>query len=66
MYIVYSFVIFSTEPTVTIKQEPSTDLSPPADPQKKGLLEKAPVIPFGVDLEHWENPDKIEAPLAVK
>ena len=35
-------------------------------PVKKDLLEKAPVIPFGKDLEHWENPDQIEAPLEVK
>ncbi|XP_060573825.1 UV-stimulated scaffold protein A-like isoform X2 [Ruditapes philippinarum] len=30
--------------------------------RKSSLLEKAPFINFGVDLEHWENPDEIKAP----
>ncbi|KAK3587499.1 hypothetical protein CHS0354_003642 [Potamilus streckersoni] len=34
--------------------------------RKKKLLEEAPNVKFGVDLEYWENPDKIEAPLVVK
>ena len=33
---------------------------------KEALLEQAPVKSFGVDLEHWENPGNIEAPLQVK
>ena len=35
-------------------------------PNKNDLLEKAPLVSFGKDLEHWENPDQIEAPLEVK
>ena len=35
-------------------------------PVMNDLRHKAPVIPFGKDLEHWENPDQIEAPLEVK
>ncbi|XP_061177861.1 UV-stimulated scaffold protein A-like [Saccostrea echinata] len=34
--------------------------------RKDKLLSSAPVVPFGVDLEHWENPDKIQAPEIVK
>ncbi|XP_022091851.1 UV-stimulated scaffold protein A-like [Acanthaster planci] len=33
--------------------------------QRQELLAKAPYVPFGVDLEHWTNPDKIEAPTVV-
>lgn len=36
------------------------------DPKKDNLLKQAPVVPFGADLEHWENPDKMEAPLVIK
>lgn len=31
--------------------------------RKTSLLEKAPVVSFGVDLEHWEDPSKIRAPV---
>lgn len=53
---------------MTIKKEPDLEsLEPDTDNSiKKDLLEKAPVVPFGMDLEHWENPDKIEVPLQVK
>lgn len=34
--------------------------------RKEKLLSSAPVISFGVDLEHWENPNKIEAPQIIK
>ena len=34
--------------------------------RKEKLLNSAPVVSFGVDLEHWESPDKIEAPQIVK
>lgn len=34
--------------------------------RKEKLLGSAPVISFGLDLEHWENPNKIEAPQIVK
>nr|XP_022341509.1 UV-stimulated scaffold protein A-like [Crassostrea virginica]XP_022341510.1 UV-stimulated scaffold protein A-like [Crassostrea virginica] len=34
--------------------------------RKEKLLSSAPVVSFGVDLEHWESPDKIEAPQIVK
>lgn len=34
--------------------------------RKEKLLSSAPVISFGLDLEHWENPNKIEAPQIVK
>ncbi|CAI9732683.1 Hypothetical predicted protein [Octopus vulgaris] len=34
--------------------------------RKERLLQQAPFIPFGPDLAFWENPDKIEAPAAVK
>ncbi|XP_038070898.1 UV-stimulated scaffold protein A-like [Patiria miniata] len=33
--------------------------------QRQELLAKAPYVPFGVDLEHWTNPEKIEAPTVV-
>lgn len=33
---------------------------------KESLLAKAPVVSFGVDLEHWENPDKITAPVKAR
>ena len=34
--------------------------------RKSSLLEKAPFINFGVDLEHWENPENIKAPVKNK
>ena len=37
-----------------------------SDQKKEELLQKAPVVPYGADLEHWENPDKMEAPLVIK
>lgn len=36
------------------------------DPEKDKLLQKAPVVPYGTDLEHWENQDKMETPLVIK
>ena len=36
------------------------------NPYKDKLLQQAPVVPYGADLEHWENPDKMEAPLVIK
>ncbi|XP_033632589.1 UV-stimulated scaffold protein A-like [Asterias rubens] len=33
--------------------------------QRRQLLAKAPVVPFGVDLEHWANPENIEAPMVM-
>jgi hypothetical protein len=36
------------------------------DPKKDKLLQKAPVVPYGTDLEHWENRDKMETPLVIK
>ncbi|WAR22389.1 UVSSA-like protein [Mya arenaria] len=34
--------------------------------KKKSLLEKAPVVAFGVDIEHWESPDKIKPAAKVR
>lgn len=33
------------------------------DIRRGSLLEKAPYVNFGVDLEHWECPEKIKAPV---
>ena len=33
---------------------------------RDSLLKKAPVVAFGADLEYWENPDKLKAPIKVK
>ncbi|CAC5393518.1 UVSSA [Mytilus coruscus] len=56
-----------TSATATCTQsKPKVPLTVTGDSQKDKLLEKAPIVPYGVDLEHWENPDKMEAPLVVK
>ncbi|VDI56906.1 Hypothetical predicted protein [Mytilus galloprovincialis] len=47
------------------QSKPKVPLQVSGDSQKDKLLEKAPVVPYGVDLEHWENPDKMEAPMVV-
>ena len=47
---------------VIVKTEPNTDEAL-AKPEH---LESVPVVPFGIDLEYWENPEKIEAPSPVK
>ena len=38
----------------------------PLDPKKQQLLAKAPVVPFGVDLEYWEDPDQIQVPTIIR
>ncbi|KAL3863835.1 hypothetical protein ACJMK2_005563 [Sinanodonta woodiana] len=59
----------STTTLVDQKELPSgsgSENSVLPESRKKKLLEEAPNVKFGVDLEYWENPDKIEAPLVVK
>lgn len=34
--------------------------------RKEKLLSNAPVVSYGVDLEHWENPNDIKVPEIVK
>jgi hypothetical protein len=34
--------------------------------RKEKLLSSAPVVSYGVDLEHWENPNDIKVPEIVK
>ncbi|KAH3785415.1 UV-stimulated scaffold protein A-like [Dreissena polymorpha] len=34
--------------------------------RKQSLFKKAPIVPFGIDIEHWENSDQIKAPSKVK
>lgn len=48
-----------------IENTPMKKDDPVKTPNLNDLRDKAPVIPFGKDLEHWENPDQIEAPLEV-
>lgn len=37
-----------------------------SEKRKQKLLEKAPQVSFGIDLEHWECPDRIKVPVKVK
>ena len=39
--------------------------SGPENHRKKKLLKDAPVVQFGIDLQHWDNPTHIQAPEVV-
>ncbi|KAL4232287.1 hypothetical protein ACF0H5_009858 [Mactra antiquata] len=34
--------------------------------RKQSLLDRAPVVPYGVDIEHWETPENITVPVKNK
>ncbi|XP_072051903.1 UV-stimulated scaffold protein A-like [Amphiura filiformis] len=52
---------------ITTNRSPSSaSAGSPLDPKKQKLLSEAPVVSFGVDLEHWEHPDKIQAPTILR
>lgn len=48
------------------------DKSDTVSPQKlvkqknEHLLARAPVIPFGMDLEHWQTPGGVKAPVILR
>ncbi|PIK36266.1 putative UV-stimulated scaffold protein A [Apostichopus japonicus] len=46
-----------------------SDAIPPTKVKKEegqGLLARAPFIPYGVDLEHWDNPGAVKAPVVLR
>ena len=68
--IIKHLVTFIYHDSATVTQPSTSKATKTPNPnmgnKKAKLLENAPVVPFGADLEHWENRDQIQAPLVVK
>jgi len=50
----------------TSKSEKMSDASDTPEGKKRRLLEKAPLVNFGPDIEHWEDPSQIKPAAKVR